>query len=180
MVALTDMPKPISVITWEHQEFIFCQVWILYQGQYYMAEKTGDSSLDLPAECFINYLQNHDQIANTCRGIRVHRLSDREDTAPLLLSFSFVHRLHSFFRVRNLHPPLFSTTSPTTMKGNQKIGSGKKNFLYPNSKASLLNGPIGPEPSDPDAFIKSKLDFVNERLMNSFTAFTATFWKSGK
>src|SRR5207253_2545529 len=42
----------------------------LYQGQWYKWQKKrrGTPALDLAPSSFINYIQNHDQIANSARG----------------------------------------------------------------------------------------------------------------
>ena len=49
----------------------------LYQGQRYQWQKKarGTPSLDLAADCFVVFLQNHDQIANSGGGQRVHALA---------------------------------------------------------------------------------------------------------
>src|SRR5437763_9194135 len=53
----------------------------LYQGQYYRWQKKrrGTPAVGLKPEVFINYLQNHDQVANSFCGGRIDRLT----TAPL-------------------------------------------------------------------------------------------------
>ena len=75
------------------QEFTSAVKWgYLYQGQYYQwqGRQRGTSSLGLRPETFIIFIQNHDQIANTGRGARIHQLSDRGKvramTALLLLA----------------------------------------------------------------------------------------------
>ncbi len=63
----------------------------LYQGQRYHWQKKarGTPSLDLAAECFVVFLQNHDQIANSGGGQRCHALASpgrlRAMTAYFLL-----------------------------------------------------------------------------------------------
>src|SRR3954468_7790475 len=63
----------------------------LYQGQYYVWQKKrrGTPALDLPAETRVVFLQNHDQVANSAAGLRVHALTSpgkwRAMTAYLLL-----------------------------------------------------------------------------------------------
>ncbi|CAN5735711.1 malto-oligosyltrehalose trehalohydrolase [soil metagenome] len=49
----------------------------LYQGQWYRWQKQrrGTPGLDLPPSTFISFLQNHDQIANSAFGRRLHELS---------------------------------------------------------------------------------------------------------
>ena len=74
------------------QEFISTAKWgFLYQGQYSIWQKKprGTDCLDLAPECFINFLQNHDQVANSPSGLRIHHLASpgclRAMTAFLLL-----------------------------------------------------------------------------------------------
>jgi len=74
------------------QEFISALKWgFLYQGQYYAWQRQGrgTAALDLPAPSFIVFLQNHDQLANSARGARIHALTSpgqyRAMTALLLL-----------------------------------------------------------------------------------------------
>lgn len=63
----------------------------LYQGQYYswQRKRRGSATYGLSALAFVNYLQNHDQVANSARGQRIHELTTagrlRAMTAFLLL-----------------------------------------------------------------------------------------------
>jgi maltooligosyltrehalose trehalohydrolase len=63
----------------------------LYQGQHYrwQTQRRGSPSFGLAAWNFVNYLQNHDQVANSARGERCHVLASpgafRAMTALLLL-----------------------------------------------------------------------------------------------
>ena len=53
------------------QEFISAAKYgYLYQGQWYEWQKgrRGAAGLDLPPAAFVNYIQNHDQVANSIRG----------------------------------------------------------------------------------------------------------------
>jgi maltooligosyltrehalose trehalohydrolase len=49
----------------------------LFQGQWYrwQQKRRGTSTLGLPREAMINFIQNHDQIANSARGQRVQKLT---------------------------------------------------------------------------------------------------------
>lgn len=74
------------------QEFISAVKWgYLYQGQWYSWQKQrrGASGLGLHPACFVNCIQNHDQVANSLRGQRIHQVSGPERvralTALLLL-----------------------------------------------------------------------------------------------
>jgi len=75
------------------QEFISAAKWgYLYQGQRYkwQEDRRGTPALDLPPAAFVNFIQNHDQVANSGQCLRAHALSGlplfRAMTAVLLLS----------------------------------------------------------------------------------------------
>ena len=74
------------------QEFVSAaKHGFLYQGQYYAWQKKrrGTPTLGFDATRFVHYLQNHDQVANSTRGLRLHELTSpglfRAGTALLLL-----------------------------------------------------------------------------------------------
>ena len=74
------------------QELVSCaRFGYLYQGQYYSWQKQrrGMPALDLMPQAFVVYLENHDQIANSAFGRRLHQLASpsrlRAMTAWLLL-----------------------------------------------------------------------------------------------
>jgi maltooligosyltrehalose trehalohydrolase len=64
----------------------------LYQGQWNLRQQKfrGSPSLALPGQCFVNFLQNHDQVANSAHGLPAHALTSpgrvRAMTAVLLLA----------------------------------------------------------------------------------------------
>lgn len=75
------------------QEFVSAVKYgYLYQGQWYrwQRKRRGTSTLGLPREAFVNFIQNHDQTANSARGQRVHELTSsgmfRAMTALTLLA----------------------------------------------------------------------------------------------
>ena len=74
------------------QEFISALKWgYLYQGQRYtwQQQRRGTPAFDLKPAAFVTFLQNHDQIANSGRGLRCHVLTSpghyKALTALLLL-----------------------------------------------------------------------------------------------
>lgn len=74
------------------QEFISSAKWgYLFQGQRYKWQKKrrGMPALDLPPTAFVNFLQNHDQIANSGTGRRLQQITSPGEykalTALLLL-----------------------------------------------------------------------------------------------
>jgi len=62
------------------QEFVSAAKYgFLFQGQRYswQERRRGAPAFDLPAWAFVNYIQNHDQVANSGRGTRCHELTSR-------------------------------------------------------------------------------------------------------
>ncbi len=75
------------------QEFVSAAKYgFLYQGQQYKWQKNrrGSAALDLMPHNTVNFIQNHDQVANSAYGLRVHALTDpgnyRAMSALLLLA----------------------------------------------------------------------------------------------
>src|SRR6266550_2103864 len=93
MVALTGRREAYySDYRGRPSEFVAAAKYgFLYQGQRYVWQKKprGTPALDLPAESFVVFLQNHDQIANSMAGSRLHALTSpgrwRAMTTYLLL-----------------------------------------------------------------------------------------------
>ena len=79
MVALTGRNE--AYYTDHHgtpQEFISALKWgYLYQGQWYtwQQQRRGTPAFGLQPATFVTFIQNHDQIANSGRGLRCHRLT---------------------------------------------------------------------------------------------------------
>jgi len=75
------------------QELVSAAKWgYLYQGQRYkwQRRRRGTPALDVPPETFVSFLENHDQVANSAHGRRLHQLTSpgryRALTAYLLLA----------------------------------------------------------------------------------------------
>ncbi|MPZ77468.1 MAG: malto-oligosyltrehalose trehalohydrolase [Deltaproteobacteria bacterium] len=149
------------------QEFISgAKHGYLFQGQYYSWQKKprGDSTAGLPPPAFINYLQNHDQIANEGRGWRVHRLSDpalyRVMTALFLLS----PQTPMLFQGQE-----FAASTPFAYFADHqgeladKVKKGRLEFLrqFPNLATEEMQSQL-PDPTDSKVFASCKLD-LSER-----------------
>ena len=93
MVALTGRAEAYySDTRGEPQEFISAAKYgYLFQGQQYhwQRDRRGSPAWGLPPSAFIAFTQNHDQVANSARGLRGHQLTSpgrwRAMTALLLL-----------------------------------------------------------------------------------------------
>jgi maltooligosyltrehalose trehalohydrolase len=146
------------------QELLSTIKWgFLYQGQRFKWQKQrrGTPALDLSPSAFIIFLQNHDQIANSARGQRVHELTSpgrlRALTALLLLA----PETPMLFQGQE-----FAASAPFLYFADHKselgklVRKGRSEFLaqfpsiaLPESQASLA------DPGDPQTFTCCKLDF---------------------
>ena len=84
------------------QEFISAAKWgFLYQGQYdrWHKKRRGRPAFDISRSRFVAFLENHNQIANTGRGLRLHQI-----TNPARL------RAHGLLAAHSLHTAAFSGT----------------------------------------------------------------------
>lgn len=134
----------------------------LYQGQWNLRQKVyrGTAGLDLRAPQFVIFLQNHDQVANSAMGLRLHALTSpgryRALTAvlllapgtPLLFQGQEFAASAPFFYFADHEPDLA-----------ELVRRGRLDFL--KSFKSLAAGDVLrhlPAPHDLAAFERSKLD----------------------
>jgi maltooligosyltrehalose trehalohydrolase len=146
------------------QELLSALRWgYLYQGQHYHWQKKqrGSLALDLSAQNFITYLQNHDQIANSLAGQRLHQLCD-----PALL--------RALTTLWLLSPPTpllfqgqeFGASAPFLFFADhtpdlaQAVRQGRREFLaqFPSIQAPEVASAL-PDPADRRSFERCKLDF---------------------
>lgn len=146
------------------QEFVSCAKYgYLYQGQRYVWQKKrrGTTSLGLAAEKFVNFIQNHDQIANSGRGLRVHELCSpgmyRAVTAVTLL-FPGTPMLFQGQEFAASSPfYYFADHQPELAK---LVHEGRRSFMkqFRSVALSEIFARL-PDPADPMTFARSKLDF---------------------
>src|SRR5579885_3692304 len=137
-----------------------------YQGDasaYRNGEKRGEPSRDLPLNCFVSFLQNHDQIGNRAFGERITQLCDprkvRAAMAVLLLAPS---------------PPLlfmgeeFGTATPFLFFCDfgpdlaSKVTEGRRaEFARFSQFASAEAQARIPDPNREETFLRSKLDWAS-------------------
>ena len=149
------------------QEFISgAKRGYLYQGQYYRWQKKrrGTPTRGIKPMAFINYLQNHDQVANSGRGWRVQRMTDpalyRAITALFLLS----PQTPMLFQGQE-----FAASAPFAYFADhegelaKKVKQGRREFLQQfSSLATEAMQAQLPDPTDPQVFASCKLD-LSER-----------------
>ncbi|HSP34624.1 MAG TPA: DUF3459 domain-containing protein, partial [Thermoanaerobaculia bacterium] len=141
------------------QEFVsMAKFGFLYQGQRYKWQKNrrGTPSIHVAPQHLVCFLQNHDQVANSASGERLHRLTSpgrlRAITALLLLQ----PQTPMLFQGQE-----FGASSPFLYFADHnrelapKVAKGRREFL--DQFPSIRSVEIAP-PDDPATFERSKLD----------------------
>jgi maltooligosyltrehalose trehalohydrolase len=143
---------------------------LLYQGQWYtwQSNPRGGYALGLPTSSFVNFLENHDQVANTGVGSRLHQQVDparwRALTALLLLGPS----LPLLFQGQE-----YGSTQPFTYFADhdgdlgKAVESGRLEFMsqFPGMNTPAMRELL-PKPGDAEVFQRLKLD-DDERAADS-------------
>jgi len=150
------------------QEFISSAKYgFLYQGQWYAYHKKerGGPTLNFPPSKFINYIQNHDQIANFVHGLRVHALTDpgtyRVMTALLLLSpgTPLLFQGQEFAS----SAPFYYFADHQPEIALQVLGGRRQFFkLFPSMSTSDIQSKI-PKPEEVETFKKCKLNMLERK-----------------
>ncbi len=150
------------------QEFISAVKYgYLYQGQWYewQGRRRGQSGFDLPPAAFVTFIQNHDQVANSGRGLRAHQLTSpgryKAMTAltllapgtPMLFQGQEFAASSPFFYFADHNPDLA-----------RLVQAGRVEFLQQfRSLADPAMAGVFADPESPRTFERCKLDFA-ERL----------------
>ena len=168
-VALTGRREAYySDYTGSAQELISCAKYgYLYQGQWYSWQKKrrGTPSLDLPSHAFVAYLENHDQVANSGLGPRLHELSSpgsyRALTALTLLGPA-TPLLFQGQEFGSSAPFLFFADHREELR--EAIRSGRREFLsqFPSLRDPAVLEAL-PSPVDEATFRKCQLDFQERK-----------------
>jgi maltooligosyltrehalose trehalohydrolase len=134
----------------------------LYQGQWYawQQQPRGGWAMDLPSSAFVCFLENHDQVANSGLGDRLHRMTDgatwRTLTALLLLGPA-IPLLFQGQEFGSTRPFAYFADHEGELAG--AVRDGRFRFL---SQFSSLAQPamreLLPIPHDPRVFERAKLD----------------------
>lgn len=144
------------------QEFISSLKYgFLYQGQYYLWQKKprGTPHLNIPRHAMMIFLENHDQVANTGKGIRLHKRSDPGNYKAMTCLFLLSPNTPLIFQGQefNSEQPFyyFSDHEPSL---SPLVKKGRKQELaqFPRLATSEIRK-ILPDPENPNTFIDSKL-----------------------
>jgi maltooligosyltrehalose trehalohydrolase len=169
MVALTGRSEGYFRDTrGKPQEFISASKYgYLFQGQHYQwqRQRRGTPSWGVPPAAFVCYLQNHDQVANTARGLRGHQLTSpgrwRAMTALLLLmpSTPMLFQGQEFGASR---PFLYFADFEAELAATVRKGRGEFLMQFPSIRDFEKRASLD-DPSDPATFERCKLDLGERR-----------------
>jgi maltooligosyltrehalose trehalohydrolase len=145
------------------QEFVSAAKYgFLYQGQHYrwQQQRRGEPALDLGADRFVHYLQNHDQVANSARGDRIHRLSNPGDLRALTALLLLGPATPLLFQGQE-----FASSAPFLYFADhhgelaKAVSRGRHQFLqqFPSLALPQLQEEIA-DPAEPATFERCRLD----------------------
>ena len=168
MVALTGRREAYySDYAGTPQEFVSAAKYgFLYQGQHYRWQKNrrGTPRLNATQGHFINFIQNHDQVANSARGERVHVVTAAAKLRALTALFVLMPGTPMLFQGQE-----FAATAPFQYFADHKpelavqVKRGRFEFLtqFPSLASPAMQSALA-DPSDPQTFLTAKLD-LSER-----------------
>ncbi|MGD0910162.1 MAG: malto-oligosyltrehalose trehalohydrolase [Candidatus Acidiferrales bacterium] len=153
------------------QEFVsVAKYGYLYQGQWYrwQGQPRGTPSLDLPPTAFVNFIQNHDQVANTARGERPNMVATGGKYRAITALLMLMPGTPMLFQGQE-----FGATTPFLYFCDHKaeiskqVREGRAQFLGQFRSLSLPEmQAVFNDPGNPHTFEISKLDF-SEREKNA-------------
>jgi maltooligosyltrehalose trehalohydrolase len=145
------------------QELISALRWgYLYQGQWYRWQRKprGTPCLDVAAEQFVLYLENHDQVANTLRGTRLAALAPpgrlRAMTALLLLAPG-TPMLFQGQEFGATQPFVYFADHQGELGAAVRKGRGEFLTQFPSLGSAEVRAAVA-APGSPETFARCKLD----------------------
>jgi maltooligosyltrehalose trehalohydrolase len=144
------------------QELVSCAKWgFLYQGQRYAWQKKrrGSPTYGVRPQAFVSYLENHDQIANSASGARLHQLAApghwRAMTALLLLGPGTPMLFQGQEFAASSPFLFFADHTPELAKAVRK---GRGDFLAQFPSVAVMKSGLA-DPGVRETFERCKLDF---------------------
>ncbi len=146
------------------QELLSALRWgFLYQGQHYKWQKgrRGTPALDLAAESFVLYLENHDQVANAGLGPRLCTLTAPDKLRAMTALLLLAPGTPMLFQGQE-----FGSTRPFVYFADhddelaRAVATGRRKFLaqFPSLADPDVQNRI-PDPAAPETFASCKLDW---------------------
>lgn len=146
------------------QELLSCALRnSLFQGQFYewQDKPRGGALLHSPAHQIVFFLENHDQLANTLRGERLHRTGGLARTSAMTTFWLLLPQTPMLFMGQEFFastPFLFFVDHNAELQA--KVNEGRKKYLSQFKSAAHALEAEGFEPaSGAEAFERSRLDW---------------------
>jgi maltooligosyltrehalose trehalohydrolase len=151
------------------QEFISAAKYgYLFQGQRYAWQKQarGTPGHGLPPAAFVNYIENHDQVANTGDGSRMHRYASPGSYRAMTALFLLLPGTPLLFQGQE-----FASSSPFLYFADhegelaQAVHTGRTQFMqqFPSNTSPDAQARV-PAPHDPATFERCKLRWSERDL----------------
>lgn len=174
MVALTGRAEAYYTdYRGDAQEFVSAAKYgYLYQGQHYswQEKRRGRPGFDLKPAAFVTFFQNHDQVANSGRGLRAHQLtSPSRYRAAQALTLLTPGTPMLFMGQEFAASTPFFYFADHALELAKLVEAGRVEFLsqFRSLTDCRIRGVYAP-PHDPTTFEKCKLDHT-ERETNAAT-----------
>ncbi len=146
------------------QEFVSAAKYgYLYQGQYYAWQKQrrGTSSRGVPCAAFVNFLENHDQVANFGLGWRVNQLASPGRLRTLTALTLLMPGTPMLFQGQE-----WATSKPFLYFADHKpelaklVWAGRNRFMAQFESVATADMQAAlPDPADADTFARCRLDW---------------------
>jgi maltooligosyltrehalose trehalohydrolase len=143
------------------QELLSAVKWgWLFQGQFYawQDQPRGTASLDVAPAHFVTFLQNHDQVANSLRGERIHQLASPARLRALTALLLLAPGTPMLFQGQEFHassPFLYFADHRADLAAD--VGQGRAGFLRQFPSIAGAEAHLDP-PHAPTTFERCKLD----------------------
>lgn len=145
------------------QEFISSLKYgFLYQGQYYDWQKKprGTPHLKIPHQAMMIFLENHDQVANTGFGLRLHQKADYGNYKAMTTLFLLSPNTPLIFQGQEFNssqPFYYFADHAPNLSYLVKKGRKKELSQFPRLKTEEIRSVLA-DPENPLTFISSKLN----------------------
>ena len=146
------------------QEFVSAAKYgYLYQGQWYkwQRKRRGTPTFDLPPGAFVNFIQNHDQVANTARGERPNLLATSGKYRAMTALMMLMPGTPMLFQGQEYGattPFLYFCDHKAEISKQVREGRGKFLAQFPSLSLPEMQA-VFADPGNPHTFEMSKLDF---------------------
>ncbi|HEX6465828.1 MAG TPA: DUF3459 domain-containing protein, partial [Terriglobales bacterium] len=146
------------------QEFISAAKYgFLFQGQRYSWQQKprGMPALGLKPSSFVTFLENHDQVANSARGARLHKLTSPGRYKAMTALFLLAPGTPMLFQGQEfLSSAPFLYFADHDAKLSRAVFDGRREFLgqFPSLATPEMRQCLD-DPSDEKTFLRCKLDW---------------------